>query len=234
METKAMPPEIAKAVVSVMGKIRMLGKDNRNEHGRYNYTSVDKFYEFVGPLMSEAGIFVLIDEKESEIAMRESVDSYGKVKSSAWLAIDYDVSLFHESGAVYGPIRRSIQVLASGPQAYASGVSFVEKYFLRSLFKIPTGDQDDVDASAPEPLPAKSRKAPEPRPELLDMKSSGIARDDMLESLAEAAGTRESLLRWAQENSATKARLMPADAQVIADAFSKAQAALKQIRDAAE
>ena len=156
--TSKMPPEIAKAVVSVMGKIRTIGKDNRNEHGRYNYVSVDKFYELVGPLLAEAGIFVMVDERKSEVSVRESIDNYGKVKNIAWLSLEYDVSIYHASGVKFGPVQRSIQVIASGPQAYASGVSFVEKYFLRSLFKIPTGDQDDVDAHAAEPLPATSAK----------------------------------------------------------------------------
>ena len=148
METhKDMPKEIASAIVSVMGKVERIYKDTRNEHGKYNYVSVDSFFEKVGKLMSEDGILLVLHEISSAVENRESIDNYGKPKLSAWLICEYDAWIYHSSGSAYGPIRRTIQVVASGPQAYGSAMSFVEKYFLRGLFKIPTGEQDaDVDA----------------------------------------------------------------------------------------
>lgn len=152
-----MPPEIAKAVIDVKAKIKRIGKDSDNKHGGYKYTSVDQFFEEVGHIMADAGLFVILDEVDAHAETREATDNYGKAKISNWLSCEYDVFLFHTSGAQYGPIKRRIQVIASGPQAYGSAASYVEKYFLRSLLKIPTGEQD-ADADAQDGLPGSRGK----------------------------------------------------------------------------
>jgi hypothetical protein len=154
-----MPAAIAKAVIDVKAKIRRIGKDADNKHGGYKYTSVDQFFEEVGHIMAEAGLFVILDEIDAHAETREATDSYGKSKVSNWLSCEYDVFLFHANGAQYGPIKRRIQVIASGPQAYGSAASYVEKYFLRSLLKIPTGEQD-ADADAQDGLPGGKRGKP--------------------------------------------------------------------------
>ena len=153
----AMPPEIATAVVAVMSKITPLSKDSTNKFQKYDYVSVDQFYDLVGRLMSEAGIFTLLYEKSMAVGERTTTDDYGKVKTSIWLSAVYDVWLYHKSGASFGPVERSISVPAAGAQSYASAVSFVEKYYLRSLFKIPTGD-GDADGEEKRNLPPTSRR----------------------------------------------------------------------------
>ena len=153
----AMPPEIAKAIVEVMAQVKPLGKEGENKFQKYNYTSVDQFYEAVGPLMAKAGIFTLPFEASMVVDKRETTDDYGKTKTSVWLSATYDIYIYHASGAQFGPIQRSIQVPASGAQAYAAAQSFVGKYFLRDIFKVSTGDDDDVDAQTKRPLPSNDR-----------------------------------------------------------------------------
>ena len=149
----AMPPEIAKAIIAVNKKVKQLGKDDENTFARFKYVSVDKFYDNIGPLMAEAGLFVICEEVGCEVAPRETQNEQGSVKKSVWLSAHYELTLFHETGVQYGPIHRMITVPATGPQAFGSGMSYVEKYFLRGLFKIPTGEQD-ADAEAQEGVPA--------------------------------------------------------------------------------
>lgn len=151
-EASPMPPEIAKAIVAVMGKVKQIGKDDENKFAKYAYVSVDKFFDQIGRLMADAGIFVVTDEVSTVVEPREVVDDYGKVKKSTWLVCQYEIRIYHTSGACYGPLSRAVQVQASGPQAYGSAQSYIEKYFLRSLFKIPTGEAD-ADAHAQEGLP---------------------------------------------------------------------------------
>ena len=158
-----MPPEIAVAVLDVMGKVKMLGKEGESAAGRrFKYTSVDQFFELLGPLMSAAGIFTILHETNAVITERTTSDDYGKTKTSVWMTTDYEIWLYHKSGVGYGPILRKIQVIASGPQSYGMGPSFLEKYFLRSLFKIPTGD-DDADAYPQNGLPATREREPAKR-----------------------------------------------------------------------
>jgi ERF superfamily protein len=151
--TPTMPPEIAKAIVAVMSEVKKLGKEGTNTFQRYKFTSVDQFYEALGPLMASHGIFDVAIERSCVVETRETVTDRGEVKKGAWLIADYDFWLYHESGSSYGPIPRHIQVQASGPQSYASAQSFAEKYFLRNLLKVPTGDVDEIDQSDKQGLP---------------------------------------------------------------------------------
>jgi ERF superfamily len=149
-----MPPEVAAAVIRVKKKVRSLGHDETNKFAGYKYVSVDKFYEEIGRLMAEAGLFVVIDEISVSSERRETDNDNGQVKVAVWITSAYELFLYHESGAGYGPIHRTIMVKATGPQAFGSGMSYVEKYFLRTLFKVPTGD-DDADAHRPDQIPAR-------------------------------------------------------------------------------
>lgn len=151
-----MPPEIAKAIVKVMGEVKKLSKDETNKHGGYKYVSVDQFFELVGKLMADAGIFDVVEEVESTIEIRETVDQYGKTKKSAWLSTKYEIFIYHETGAVYGPLHRQQQVAATGPQSYGASEAFVEKYFLRNLFKVSTGEKDSDDQPQ-EGLPTETK-----------------------------------------------------------------------------
>jgi hypothetical protein len=148
MDNPSMPDAIAAAIVKVMGAVRRLGKDETNRHGGYNYASVDKFYEAIGPLMADAGIIVIPFERSVSSSKRQTVDQQGRAKETSLLLIRYDLFIYHESGVGYGPIPREIQVIESGAQSYGSAQSFVDKYFLRMLFKVPTGEKDaDADAN---------------------------------------------------------------------------------------
>lgn len=220
-ETQRMPADLAKAIVKVMGEVKKLGKDTRNDHGRYNYVSVDQFFDQIGKLMSEAGMFVVVNETDCETAIRTTVDSYGKEKSSAWLTSHYDIFLYHESGAEYGPIKRTIQVSASGPQSYGSAISFVEKYFLRSLFKIPTGEQD-ADADAHEGLPANALNIPPvpPHPPEPTEESSAELRVKMVDAIL-AAKTPSELDKISARVTAQEANLLDDDARSVFGAIDE-------------
>lgn len=148
----SMPPAIAKAIISVNKKVKSLPKDDENKFARFRYTSVDAFYEAIGPLMAEAGIFVFCDEVETQIVRREGMDDQGRSRITNWLVTKYELLVYHESGAGWGPICRQMMVAATGPQAYGVGQSYVEKYFLRGLFKVPTGE-GDADAEPKTELP---------------------------------------------------------------------------------
>ena len=160
--SSAMPPEIAKAIIAVMAGVKKLGKEGDNKFAKYKYTSVDQFYEALGPLMAEHKIFDICLERSTSVEVRETVDDFGKSKKSAWLTAEYDFWLYHEGGSCFGPISRTQVAQATGAQSYASVQSYAEKYFLRNLFKVPTGDVDEVDASAQNGLPVKVAAPPPP------------------------------------------------------------------------
>jgi hypothetical protein len=159
-ETQSVPPEVAAAIVKVMGGIKTLGKEDTNKFQRYDFVSVDKFLAAVGPLCAAAGLVILQEEESTEVAAKESTDDYGKTKTSSWLTVRYAFTFVHASGAAYGPLHRSVMVPANGAQAFGSAQSYALKQFMRAHFQIPTGDKDDADHQAAEPLPSK--KSPYP------------------------------------------------------------------------
>ena len=194
-----MPPEIAAAVCVVMGQITTLSKDERNKFQNYDYVSVDQFYALVGPLMAEAGIFTMLYEKSMDVGERKTTSDRGDTKASVWLSACYDVWIYHKSGAAFGPVERSITVPASGAQSYASAISFVEKYYLRSLFKIPTGDGDE-DGAPKRDLPANGRRNDRPndthRPAVDDATSSKTFYIGQAEREWAKVTSREGMTKW--------------------------------------
>ena len=152
------PAEIAAAIIVVASKVRQLGADEKNPHGGYAYVSVDRFYERIGPMMAEAGLALLIDEVEADVKANERTDERGNTKVTAWLYTRYALRFMHASGAVSPPLMRSCALPISGPQAFGSAQSYIEKQFLRAVFKIPTGEKDaDATATDGEPPPRRSQ-----------------------------------------------------------------------------
>ena len=152
-DVAGMPPVIAAAIIAVKKQIRQLGADERNEHARYNYVSVDKFYATVGPLMADAGLALLINECETEVRPSD--------KGTPWLFARYELTFMHESGAMsLLPMSRSLAMPINGPQTYGAAQSYIEKQFLRQVFKVPTGDKDADEVAQGEDAPSRGRTAP--------------------------------------------------------------------------
>ena len=158
----AMPPEIATAIIEVMAGVTTLSADSRNKFANYDYVSVDAFYELIGPLLSKAGIFDLAFERNIDISTRETANDRGDVKKSVWLSMVCDIYIYHKSGKCFGPIARTIQVPASGAQAYGSAPSYIKKYFWRDLLKVPCGDPE-IDGQPKQQLPAREEPRQEPQ-----------------------------------------------------------------------
>jgi hypothetical protein len=129
----------------VSTEVKRLGKGETNSHGRYNYASIDDFLSLTGPLCAKHGLVVIQDEESCEVLDK-------------WLRMRFAFTLAHTSGeALPEKLHRSILVSANmGPQAFGAAQSYVLKQFLRSLFQIPTGDGEDLDAEKPAPLPKLS------------------------------------------------------------------------------
>jgi len=175
--TGGMPPAIAQAIIAVKKQVRQLGSDESNKHAGYSYVSVDKFYERVGPLMAAAGLALLIDETASAVEISESTDRDGKLRKTPWLFAQYSLAFMHKSGPVSSPMRRSLAMPINGPQTYGAAQSYIEKQFLRQVFKIPTGEKDADETAQGEDAPATRRSvprrqevAPEPSPAATEAK----------------------------------------------------------------
>ena len=204
-----MPKTVASKVVAVNRNIKKLHHDKRNEFAGYNFVSVDSFYEALGPIMAEAGLFVIVDE------VNASTDK-------GYLTANYELHLVSEEGDSYGPIRRQVTVKASGPQSYASAQSYAEKYFLRQIFKVPTGEKD-ADAHDKEILPDVK-----PQVEKLDKDESLLLMNEVIADLLKVT-TQDELETWKTKNGANvKRSLTKEHTSEVTKVFNQVQAKLKE------
>lgn len=137
-DTPTFPPKLAAALCKVSGDVKQLGKSERNEFAKYNFVSVDRFYEAIGGLMAKHGVHAIPDCIESEVVA--NAKSGKPLLRERWA-----FTLVHESGECAGPFHRTVTVPAEGAQAHGSSESYAQKQFLRGVFRVPTGDKDDAD-----------------------------------------------------------------------------------------
>ena len=140
-----------KAVSAVMAEVHSLKKAEWNNHGSYNYVSVDSFKDLVRPLMAKHGLSLAVSETEFEL-----VPIQGKNGVTMNAKITYSCQLRHESGAEDEPEYATIVLPLTGAQTAGAAKSYVIKEYLKGRFLVSTGDKDviiggaDADAYAPQ------------------------------------------------------------------------------------
>lgn len=159
------PSSIVLAIAAVMSSLEAVKKSNKNTHGGYNFASTDDIYAAVTKKMGEIGfVIIALEEAPPEIRTVTSKDG----KPSQWMRICH-LFILATKDATWTDrrCRRTLTLQVTGAQSFQAAQSYNEKAFLRSLFKIPTGDMD-LDA-LPEgfefnPLQFGAPKAPPPAP----------------------------------------------------------------------
>ena len=131
--------ELMAAICKCMLAIGKIGKEGRNAHANYDFASIDDFLAITSQACGANGIVVLQQEVECGTV---------EVNNRAWVKMVFDFIVCHSSGQVLPPVRRSVDVMWVGSQSYGSAQSYALKQFLRSLFQIACGDNDDPDFQA--------------------------------------------------------------------------------------
>lgn len=132
--------EVLSAIAAAMGQIKQVGKGDRNKFDGYDFASIDKFLALVNPICAAHGLIIVSDEVNREDFMRR-----GKKGDTQWMRVTFSFTVYHSSGQSLPQVHRSVEVARNGAQAYGSAQSYALKQFLRGLFLIPTGDNDDAD-----------------------------------------------------------------------------------------
>lgn len=135
-------PNVWAAIAAAKGDVKRIAKENVNTDQKYSFASIDDFMAMVGPITAKHGLVTVIDE-----GGREFLEKPGKYGPSMWVDMTYRITTFHVGGDQAPTVTRHVEVLRTGPQAYGSGQSYVLKQYYRGLLDIPTGDNDDPDAS---------------------------------------------------------------------------------------
>lgn len=136
--TPAIHGSIVKAVCRIMGTVQAVKKTQRNLHGGYQFASTDDIYAAITHKMGECGLVLITREDSCEIVRVEK-----EGKTSQWARITFSFVLATEEGTWADPgARRTLYIQVTGAQTFQAAQSYAEKSFLRSLFKLPTGDMD--------------------------------------------------------------------------------------------
>lgn len=138
-QTNQCPKVVANALAKVQSSVKTMGFDSNNEFAKYKYVSIDKYYDVVRPLLVDAGLMIIPDEEESSVSEDRKLYKT-RIK----------FTILHESGEYWDfPIRRTVILPFTGAQSCGSALSYAEKFCMRTLFKMTTGEED-ADALAPQ------------------------------------------------------------------------------------
>ena len=138
------PKVVSEALYKIQYQVKKLVHDASNDFQSYRYVSVDSYYEAVRPMLNSAEIMLIPNEIDSQI----SAD--GKT-----VKFIYEFIVMHRSGATWNtPIRRTVYIQYGGAQSCGAALSYAEKFIMRTLFKIPTGEYDPAVDERPKEVEA--------------------------------------------------------------------------------
>ncbi len=138
-----MHASIVHAICRIQTSLEAVKKSQRNQHGGYQFASTDDIYAALTKKMGEVGLVSLATEEHTEVVRVEKEGKNGEKVTSQWLKATFGFVLATEQATYQHPsIRRTLYIQVTGPQTFQAAQSYAEKSFLRSLFKLPTGDMD--------------------------------------------------------------------------------------------
>ena len=132
------PSSIVQALCQIMVTVDAVKKSQRNQHGGYNFASTDDIYAAVTRKMGEVGLILLSLEDRCEI---KRIEKDGK--TAQWAHMEFSFVLATTADTwTDARAKRTLYIQVTGPQTFQAAQSYVEKAYLRSLLKLPTGDMD--------------------------------------------------------------------------------------------
>jgi hypothetical protein len=149
---------LAKGIASVMAEVGTIQKTGFNKFHNYAYATLQDLLFAVTPLMGKYGVCVIQNEVE-----RTQVETR--------ILVTYEFSIFHTSGEIW-PDRPRFTGMCNGrnskgdydEKAINKCHSGARKYFLLSLFQVPSGDFDDADEGPPQQAVSTEQPKTDKRP----------------------------------------------------------------------
>ena len=241
------PASIVRAICAIKSRVDAVKKSQYNKHGGYNYASTDDIYASLCRKMGEVGLVsiplelrndrVTIDvpDKDRNGGFQYDEDKKMIMKKSHWLDAEVGFMLATAEASWFDPrSKRSEFIQYTGPQSGQALVSFAEKAFLRSLFKLPTGDMD-VD-SLPQADTVEDQIAlaqPVKKKSSAGAKKDGTDKtfNEIKAAIVEATGQREILKDLRSRNAEAWASMPRAWLEILDNEYEDA---INACRDAAE
>lgn len=141
------PKEIAEAISAIMGEVDYVQKKGTNTFHNYKFAAVGDILAKLQPAMAKHGLIIIQSELEHKL-------------EGAAMMVKYEFVVAHKSGAVLPDKFIGTGVAAAmnskggfDDKCVNKCMTAAGKYFLLSLFKIPTVDLPDADEQEDRPPP---------------------------------------------------------------------------------
>jgi hypothetical protein len=138
---------VYQAISKVMGEVGSVKKEGFNDFHRYKYAAAADVMHALQPVLSKHGLSVIQHQKNLSF-----------IQDGAAMAIEYEFYVVHSSGDKldFAPVHTGVaaaKTKTGSPDDKAANKchTAARKYFLLSLFQIPTGDYVDADADGDVP-----------------------------------------------------------------------------------
>lgn len=201
----AMPKEIAEAINAIMSSVDYIEKRGENTHHNYRFAAVGDVLAKLQPAMAKEGLIIVQHEINHELMANDSV-----------MTASYQFILCHKSGAIWDTNAVHTGMAAGrnskggfDDKALNKCHTAARKYFLLSLFQIPTGDLPDADAEEDRPSVATEKGAP--KRTVAPKKMSPRERAEEWVAGAKAAlleiKMKGQLTEWSEKNKRVLAKL---------------------------
>lgn len=130
-EDVAVADPIATALTEARHKLQSIGRDSRNDHFNFDYTTAENMIDVCRTVLSEVGLFVSLDSVEHEMVGPHLIQKCGFLVTH----IKTGVNIINEfSCPVFG---KAID------KASFSCNTGIWKYYLRGLFMLPMGEFEE-------------------------------------------------------------------------------------------
>src|SRR5579859_1380635 len=133
--------KVVGAIAAVMADIKAVEKGGTNSFHNYRYARMQDILQMLTPVMGKHGLAIFQHE------IRHEMFDDGKA-----IAIHYAFTIAHQSGEVWPerPVQTGMSPCRTSngkfdDKAFAKAHTSARKYFLLSLFQIPTEDENDPD-----------------------------------------------------------------------------------------
>jgi len=123
----------------VILRLPSLKKDARNTHGGYNYVSIDDYYKEVARVAAEEGIHW--HPRETANPSLEQIQMK-QVQTVIKFTYGFDIYYAPTDEKYEDYFTCSIYHPFQGAQSSGSAMSYAEKLFMRTVFKVQTGEGD--------------------------------------------------------------------------------------------
>lgn len=120
---------IRQAIMEVSKEVKPLAKTDSNQYANYNYVSIDQYYDHVRSIALKHGLWWRIREVAYETGGKSAT-------------FTYEVDVFTEDDIWESYDLLHLTHPYNGAQTAGSARSYAEKVFMRSAFKMVTGEPD--------------------------------------------------------------------------------------------